>query len=279
MLAIHQKPQQATSTRRKVRPIRGGQNSRNKPINISNPKMQGFKSHLPFHLSPRPLFSKTIMDSLLCDIINHSRQQKGQQKAEASVLILNKPSCVHERKVASKRGLQQSEEKLMNIDTRKLDQIRPAIKCIGISRQAKRRKRVISSQELLHLESQVEKLLVCEDMYTCAPPPNTELHQKTNIHPLTTNVRDDKTAHIESYRKWKSQKENEESGKSGAGNIAVRNNAALLVEELQLTSAEEELLNKEFEKLVMEKNDCSGPPLIIELPISPRAVSSSANPP
>lgn len=208
--------------RRIVRAVRKD-NTQKKNITALKSNLVG----LPFHLSPRPMFSP-MMDSLLCDIINHSRVQRGTPASTSPVLILNEPWDDHRKKMDKRRR----EPAKGNIPIGKTDELRPASVCAATQRCAKRR-RVVSPQELASVSNQVERLSVGKtEMASCALPPAFSIGSNSRVQKLSApaSVKD---AHILAFRR-------------------DMNTNIPTFEDLELSSTEESVLNQAFGKLAMD---------------------------
>jgi len=280
--------------RRIVREVRRGRGtertSTSKPSLwplVERKKVASLKTNLPFHLSPRPLFTPHIMDSLLCDIINHSRVQRGVAKSTSPVLILNEPWDEHERKKkkASKRRRERESRQNANRGNRvKSDEVRPASICSNPSfeKRCAKRRRVVSPQELASLHNKVGQLRVSGkivEVSSCAPPPSFCLNEMTSTSissnpghvklPATSSpssVTDvEKDAHILAFKRWssmpKSPRPSSTYTQNGLSTTTTPDSAddwgffdevnSPTIEDLELSSAEESHLNQAFGKLAM----------------------------
>jgi len=281
MLSIHNEgfslgSENIPSRRRIVRAIKCARGCEREPQRSARPFIKEAKVaksvHLPFHLSPRPLFTPHIMDSLLCDIINHSRQQRGQRTSSSPVLLLNEPWVDHERKVLSKRRREQNCVNTQKISTispidrfAKMDELRLA-NCVSpldlrcSNAPCKRRKRFITPQDIVSLDNQVSSLRVSSEVEiaTCAMP-RSLLNDATPLRKVSCAP----NAHVLAFQQWNEV-----------------NKAPPLIEELELTEGEESSLNDAFENLGMAS--MLGPhPLQFpaEVTPSPRSLGNHSTPP
>jgi len=221
----------AVMSRRIVR-VRGARGTKEQ----SSSKPTTLRANIPFHLSPRPLFTPHIMDSLLCDIINHSRKQKGNKPSSSPVLILNEPWDEHERKIGSKRNRGIEELDISpNIDaTSKENEVRlpRCVSPLDLRAYAKpfKRRKCVTAEELVGLDEQVADLRLSSKVHSCALPSNL-LQGKSTMHTMTIGVCDQpKDAHILAFKTWQ-----------GLGMLEP---APPVVEDLELTSVEEASLGK-----------------------------------